>query len=49
MVISNEDFVNIAKKNDSPRSLKLKVTQNDPMSGNHDVDQVDTSEARTPK
>lgn len=47
MGVSNEGFVAILTSNESPRALKLLITPDDPMSGGLDVEQAETSEART--
>lgn len=47
MAVSNEGFVAIMTSKESPRALKLVVTPDDPMSGGLDVEQAETSEART--
>lgn len=47
MTVSNEGFVAIMTSKESPRALKLVVTPDDPMSGGLDVEQAETSEART--
>ncbi|CAM9855527.1 unnamed protein product [Laminaria digitata] len=47
MAVSSEGFVAIMTSKESPRALKLVVTPDDPMSGGLDVEQAQTSEART--
>lgn len=47
MTVSSEGFVAIMTSKESPRALKLVVTPDDPMSGGLDVEQAETSEART--
>lgn len=47
MAVSSEGFVAIMTSKESPRALKLVVTPDDPMSGGLDVEQAETSEART--
>lgn len=47
MAVSNEGFVAVMTSKQSTRALKLVVTPDDPMSGGLDVEQAETSEART--
>ncbi|CAM9304156.1 unnamed protein product [Scytosiphon promiscuus] len=47
MAVSNEGFVAVMTSKESSRALKLVVTPDDPMSGGLDVEQAETSEART--
>lgn len=47
MAVSNEGFVAILTSKESQRALKLLITPDDPMSGGLDVEQAETSEART--
>lgn len=45
--MSTEGFVAVMTSKESTRALKLVVTPDDPMSGGLDVEQAETSEART--
>ena len=45
--MSTEGFVALMTSKESTRALKLVVTPDDPMSGGLDVEQAETSEART--
>lgn len=47
MAVSNEGFIAILTSKESQRALKLLITPDDPMSGGLDVEQAETSEART--
>ncbi|CAN0519417.1 unnamed protein product, partial [Ectocarpus sp. 8 AP-2014] len=47
MAVSTEGFVAIMTSKESTRALRLVVTPDDPMSGGLDVEQAETSEART--
>ncbi|CAM9460897.1 unnamed protein product [Ectocarpus sp. 12 AP-2014] len=47
MAVSTEGFVAIMTSRESTRALRLVVTPDDPMSGGLDVEQAETSEART--
>lgn len=47
MAVSSEGFVAVMTGKESPRAMKLVVTPDDPMSGGLDVEQAETSEART--
>lgn len=47
MAVSTEGFVALMTSKESTRALKLVVTPDDPMSGGLDVEQAETSEART--
>eukprot|EP00903_Cladosiphon_okamuranus_P009504 g9056.t1 len=47
MAVSTEGFVAVMTSKESTRALKLVVTPDDPMSGGLDVEQAETSEART--
>lgn len=47
MAVSSEGFVAVMTSKESSRALKLVITPDDPMSGGLDVEQAETSEART--
>lgn len=47
MAVSSEGFVAVLTSKETARALKLVITPDDPMSGGLDVEQAETSEART--
>lgn len=47
MTVSNEGFVAVMTSKSSGRGLRLIMTPDDPMSGGLDVENAETSEART--
>lgn len=47
MTVSNEGFVAVMTSKSSGRGLRLIMTPDDPMSGGLDVEDAETSEART--